>query len=358
MIKLFLKSILLVPILAFMVYVSYNVDPSGLFFGVGFERLASEYMLDGYYIDKYEQLDGRLLNEVYAKNVPYTPQILINGSSRSMMVNSEISETKTFYNAANVGGDYFDFFTSYYIFYKEDKIPETMILSIDPWLFNPSEDAFDRRSDKELYYEFIGEVLGVDNEWYEEIDPNEKYQALLDPAYFQSSVDYYYNGADLETPPEIVLEEDVLKSDVVIKAPDGSIVYDVAFRESSQETIDHNALVLIHNQMDISLYEHLGEEEIEIFEKFIEHLEDNDVEIVFFIPPYHPIVYDYAYEQKDAGYESWFLTEEYITTFASENNIPLYGSYNPHKLNLTNADFYDGLHIKAESIYKILPQTF
>ncbi len=358
MIKLILKSLLLLPILAFMVYVSYNVDPSGLFFGAGFERIASEYMLAGNYINKYEQLDGRALNEVYAKNVSYAPQILINGSSRSMMVTSEISQNRSFYNAANVGADFYDFFTSYYIFYKEDKLPETIILSIDPWLLNDSEEAIDRRSNKELYYEFIGEVLGIENSEYIKEDPNEKYLALLDPAYFQSSVDYYKVGPDLETPPEIVAPEDVLKSEVVIKAPDGSIVYDLAFREQTQESIDFNAQTHANFPMGSTIFDELSEEKLEIFESFIEHLKENNVEIVFFLSPYHPIYYDMVLAEKDTRFKGMIATEEYAISFANEHDIPVYGSYDPYKLNLTNADFYDGIHIKSSSIFKILPQTF
>ena len=106
MFKLIRKLLLFTPILAGMIFVSYRVDPSGLFWGAGFERMASEYMLQGVYIDGYERLDGRALNEVYAKNVPQAPQILVNGSSRSMMIDKTFTTgEKTFYNASNVGAD-------------------------------------------------------------------------------------------------------------------------------------------------------------------------------------------------------------------------------------------------------------
>ena len=97
MFKLIAKLMLFIPLLAGMMFVSYRVDPSGLFWGAGFERMASEYMLDGVYIDGYERLDGRALNEVYAKNVPYSPQILITGSSRSLMINDTFDITNKFY---------------------------------------------------------------------------------------------------------------------------------------------------------------------------------------------------------------------------------------------------------------------
>ena len=95
MLKLIGRLLLFLPIFLGMMFVSYRVDPSGLFWGRGFERMASEYMLEGMYIDGYERLDGRALNEVYAKNVPYAPQVLVTGSSRSLMINATFFEDYT-----------------------------------------------------------------------------------------------------------------------------------------------------------------------------------------------------------------------------------------------------------------------
>ncbi len=357
MLKLFFKSLFILPIFALMMYVSYTVDPSGLFWGVGFERLASEYMLEGHYIDGYERLDGRKLNEVYAKNVPYSPEVIINGSSRSMMVTHDINPDGTFYNTGNIGADYFDFYTSYYIFAKEGKEPQIMILSIDPWQFNA--DAQDTRSDKELYYEFLGTELNIVTENYiKPADPNEKYFALLDPAYFQSSVEYYYRDTEGEVAPEIVPIEEIYLSDVVIKAPDGSIIYDISFRERAQEIADHDAFATTtYGLMRAYDFVDISDENIMIFETFVEYLQNKGIEVVLFLPPLHPIMYESMASQPQ-HYQGSLDTETYIINFANENGITLYGSYDPNKLNLTNEDFYDALHIRAESVQKILPNTF
>ncbi|MEG1863239.1 MAG: hypothetical protein RR198_06480, partial [Oscillospiraceae bacterium] len=242
MFKLIGKLLLFVPILVGMMYVSYRVDPSGLFWGAGFERLASEYMLSGEYIDGYERLDGRVLNAVYAKNVPYAPQVLVNGSSRSMMFDKRFVKGKTFYNAGNVGADIYDFFNSYYIFSKEGKEPEVMILGIDAWIFNADKYAIDKRSDKDLYYTFLGEELGYTDHDFTPTDPKEKYMALLDPSYFQGSVKYYFKDKSLDVKPEPVPIEKIYDQDEVIKCPDGSIIYDKKYRELTPEQIDFMAL--------------------------------------------------------------------------------------------------------------------
>jgi len=242
MLKLIGRLLLFVPVLAGMMFVSWRVDPSGLFWGAGFERLASEYMLQGVYIDGYERLDGRALNEVYAKNVPQAPQILVNGSSRSMMIDTSFTTgEKTFYNASNVGADIYDFFNSYYIFEKENKTPEIFVMGIDAWLFNDGEENLDKRSNKEMYYEFLGEELGYENLEYEKPNPLEKYKALVDPSYFQGSVAYYFKDKSTEVQPEPVDIEKIYDQSEVIKAPDGSVIYDKKFRTRGQEHADHDA---------------------------------------------------------------------------------------------------------------------
>lgn len=353
MFKLIGKLLLFVPILLGMMYVSYRVDPSGLFWGAGFERLASEYMLEGKYIDGYERLNGRSLNEVYAKNIEDAPQVLVNGSSRSMMIDSTFAPGKTFYNAANVGADIYDFFTSYYIFSKEGKELQIMVLGVDPWIFNESEDAVDKRSDKELYYEFIGEELGWKNDEYEKPNPLEKYLALIDPGYFQGSVSYYFKDKSLDVKPEPVEESEIYNHNEVIKAPDGSIIYDVAFRTRTQEQIDFDALTAANMPLTrLTDYNQLSETYTKQFEEFVKYLGDKGIKVIIFLPPYHPYIYDAALEDYET-YHCFFETEKFCRNIAQKYNLEIYGSYNPYELSLTNSDFLDGIHIKKESLKNI-----
>ncbi len=357
MIKLIKKLLLFVPIFLVMVLVSWRVDPSGLFWGAGFERLASEYMLDGVYIDGYERLDGRALNEVYAKNVPYAPQILVNGSSRSMMIDTSFTDgSKTFYNASNVGADIYDFFNSYYIFEKENKTPQIFVMGLDAWLFNDGEENLDKRSNKTMYYEFLGEELGYRDLEYEKPNPYEKYKALLDPSYFQGSVKYYFKDKSRDAQPQPVPIDEIWDQSEVIKAPDGSVIYDKKFRSRSQSKVEYDAMAAANAEpiMRLGDYEELSPEYTRQFEKFIEYLHAKGVKIIFYIPPYHEIVYDTAYYYYDR-YHSLFEVEDYLIATAEKYDIEVYGSYNPHKLDLTSKDFYDGLHLKQEAMRKILP---
>lgn len=354
MFKLIGRLLLFTPLLAGMMFVSYRVDPSGLFWGAGFERMASEYMLDGIYIDGYERLDGRALNEVYAKNVPQAPDILVTGSSRSLTIDSSFFRDSTLYNASNVGADRYDFMTAYYIFGKENKDPQVVVMGIDPWIFNDGDENIDKRSNKELYFEFIGEELGFENTDYEKSDPYEKYKALIDPSYFQGSVKYYFKDKSADVQPQPVLPEEIYERNEVIKAPDGSIIYDKKFRTNTAEIVD----IIVNSEvrydpLRLTDFDGVSQEYSRIFEKFIQYLQAKDIKIVFYLPPYHQTMWNKIVSMQDC-FGGVSDTEQYLRKIASEYGITVCGSYNPHTAGVTNEDFYDSVHARPESIKRML----
>lgn len=354
-IKISFKLILFIPIVAFMVYCNYKIDPSGLFFGSGFERIASQLMLEGNAIVGYERLDGRKLNETYAKNVEYAPQILVNGSSRSMTITADtLGENLTFYNAANTGADRYDFFTAYYIFSKEGKEPEKIVLSMDPWIFNANIDSFDDRSDKALYYEFLNTELGYTQYSYTPKDENAKYEALISPSYFQSAIRYYLRDTSQEIKP-VIATGDLNKQETVIKCSDGSIIYDYAFMNRTKNEKDFDILSATAEGVTLIRMDDFNQLDsvfIEQLETFIEYLQEKNIEIILYLPPFHEHFYNTALAQADK-YQGFFAAEEYCKELAQRYNLTLYGSYNPLNLNLTDEDFLDAYHMNPKSIYKI-----
>ena len=355
MFKLIAKLILFVPLLAGMMYVSYRVDPSGLFWGAGFERMVCDYMLEGQYVDGYQQLDGRELNEIYARECETAPQVLVNGSSRTLQIDSAFVNGKTLYNAANVGADVYDFFTSYHIFAKEGKEPEIFLMGIDPWIFNDGEENIDERSDKELFREFLVEIMGYEVDEYTPENPWKKYEPLLDPSYFQASVDMYLKNQDADNQPEIVAVENIYKNDDIIKSPDGAIIYDITFRTRPQEQADGDALTAANNNMlRLADFDQLSPYYTQLFEEFVQYLQAKDIQIIFFLPSYHHYLYWKAQGDMDQ-YHCLFEVEDYIREMGEKYNIPVYGSYDPDAVGLTNRDFMDGLHMRYESLQKVIP---
>lgn len=92
----------------------------------------------------------------------------------------------------------------------------------------------------------------------------------------------------------------------------------------------------------------LSIERIELFNKLINALRSDSVEITFFKGTYHPIFYKRII--KSVGMQKAF---NYIDEFAQKNNIPIISSFNPEDLGLKNTDFYDAAHARKEAVDKL-----
>jgi len=84
---------------------------------------------------------------------------------------------------------------------------------------------------------------------------------------------------------------------------------------------------------------------------FIDYLQHKNIEVIFFISPYHPLVYNHFQNAKE--YKIIIETEKFYTQLAKDKNIKIVGTYNPAKLGLSNSAFYDGPHCKYEALQSI-----
>ena len=148
--KTLFKFALFIPILVFMVWFSYTVDRSGLFQGALAPRRIVDLMLQGYDVTNFEQMDEREVVQLFAQDVPETPEAIGIGSSRVLQFNRENTGVESFFNMGVTGADVRDNMTSYYKMVTYGKAPKVLLWSIDPWVFYGSEAAFDARADADL----------------------------------------------------------------------------------------------------------------------------------------------------------------------------------------------------------------
>lgn len=358
------RIVLLVPILVFMVWVSYTVDRSGLFQGELAPRRIVDLMLQGYDVTNFESMDERQVVQLYAQDVPETPQVIGIGSSRVLQFNRELVGVDSFFNMGVTGADVRDNMTSYYKMVTYDKAPEVLIWSVDPWVFYGNEAAYDYRADAELYNEFLTKVLGVPTD-YEEPDKVELWKALVEPAYFQGNVDYYVKnrGQDVVTDDDgNTIEFNPVTGDpydqtTTIKRSDGSVLYDTAFRNQTQEQILALAAAAstTFNSVHMEGFDAMSDTQIQAFEAFIDYAHSQGTTVILVLSPWHPFLYNYLLNETDL-HKGFFQVELWIRQYCAENNIPLYGSYDPECIEgIEEMDFFDGLHCKDTGIKKFFP---
>lgn len=358
------KFLLLAPILVFMVAFSYNVDCSGLFQGALAPRRIVDLMLDGYDVTNFEQMDERQVVQLYAQDVPEAPEAIGIGSSRVLQFNRENTGVDSFFNMGVTGADVRDNMTSYYKMVSYGKTPKVLLWSLDPWVFYGSEAAFDERADAELYNEFLTKVLNVPTD-YEEPDPVELWRALADPAYFQGNVHYYFknrgqavitdeDGNSIEFNP---VEGDPYDQTSTIKRSDGSVLYDVAFRNQTVDQIRAQAATACttFNSVHMEGFDAMSETQMQAFDSFIQYAQSQDTTVILVLSPWHPYLYGYLLTEPD-NHKGFFQVENWVRQYAAEHNIPLYGSYDPECIEgLQETDFFDGLHCAGTGIEKFFP---
>lgn len=358
------RLVLLIPIFVFMVWVSYTVDRSGLFQGALAPRRIVDLMLQGYDVTNFESMDEREVVQLYAQDVPETPQVIGIGSSRVLQFNRELVGVDSFFNMGVTGADVRDNMTSYYKMVTYDKAPDVLIWSVDPWVFYGSEAAYDYRADAELYNEFLTKVLGVPTD-YEEPDKVELWKALVEPAYFQGNVDYYVKnrGQDVVTDDDGNTIEfnpvigDPYNQTTTIKRSDGSVLYDTAFRNQTQEQILALAAAAstTFNSVHMEGFDALDETQIQAFEAFIDYAHSQGTTVILVLSPWHPFLYNYLLNETDM-HKGFFQVEPWVRQYCAENNVPLYGSYDPECIEgIEEMDFFDGLHCKDTGIEKFFP---
>ena len=139
-VKTAFKFLLLVPILVFMVAFSYNVDRSGLFQGALAPRRIVDLMLQGYDVTNFEQMDERQVVQLFAQDVPETPEAIGIGSSRVLQFNRENTGVESFFNMGVTGADVRDNMTSYYKMVTYGKAPRVLLWSLDPVSYTHLKD--------------------------------------------------------------------------------------------------------------------------------------------------------------------------------------------------------------------------
>lgn len=358
------KFLLLAPILVFMVAFSYNVDCSGLFQGALAPRRIVDLMLDGYDVTNFEQMDERQVVQLYAQDVSEAPEAIGIGSSRVLQFNRENTGVDSFFNMGVTGADVRDNMTSYYKMVSYGKTPKVLLWSLDPWVFYGSEAAFDERADAELYNEFLTKVLNVPTD-YEEPDPVELWKALAEPAYFQGNVDYFVknrgqstvtddDGNTIEFNP---VEGDPFDQSTNIKRSDGSILYNVEFRNQTQEQILAQAAAACStfNSVHMEGFNELSQTQLDAFDAFIRYARDQGTTVILVLSPWHPYLYNYLLGETEL-HQGFFQVENWLRQYCADNDVPLYGSYDPACVEgIEEMDFFDGLHCKDTGIRKFFP---
>ncbi|MFW5737140.1 MAG: hypothetical protein ACOCXB_07325 [Halanaerobium sp.] len=337
--KQFIKRgiLFLIPLILLIVLTNYFVDPANLF-SSEFEEELAEILINDQNAAGVYNYDERIFQKEYIQKMEEKNEVAVLGSSRSLQIREEMIEGDGFFNHGVSGAVLEDYIAITQIYKENDKLFDHVILDLNPWIFNKYNMEERWRSIEEYYYSFFDRDY-TDDESFMESNFGRNYGQLFSATYFQASFETLIKGQafkDIEETEAESLSEPV-------KLSDGSLVYQRSRKNISAEDAEIEAQNYIRNGVySLENYSELNQEDLEQFEQLIEFYQQEDIEITFYLAPYHPLVYDYL--EDNERYHIIYQVEEYLREFAEKNDIKVVGDYSPYDLDLGPEDFHDGMH--------------
>lgn len=329
-------------------FFNYFFDNYGFFQKNNGVSFAAKNVAQGKSIVGLENYDERLFQKQVFHNFESYPEIVIVGSSRSMMIQSAMLNTsEKVFNHSVSGASLEDYIAILGMYAQKNKLPKKIILGIDPWIFNKNNGQ-DRWKSLLLEYNFMSKELSAKPLQIGVYNDRNKYLQLIN---FENTKNNMLHLRDSHR-IKIITDENI---DAAIKRADGSIAYPFKTRFQDDSETQKQAKSYLSGQIySVENFNELSN--IELFETFVSYLSKQGIKVELFLPPYHPTVY--AYFANNIKYSKIIEVEKYLKNFASVNDITIYGSYNPSIFGFTSGDFTDGMHGKSLLSEKILKNRY
>jgi len=342
--RFILSIALFIPLMVALPVVNYLIDPAHLFSMKYYEQ-AGLIMKNGDMEMIGNCNESNLIKE-FLKHKGKA-NVVVAGSSRTLILNSDYIGDTSMLNLSTSGSDLEDLIASYGLYYQKFGHVKKLLIGVDPWMFNGNRHSTRFHSLIEQY-NLMAEQLHVDKEIKVDVD-NSIYSNLYSPEYFQNSLLSIIDNGFKEVVPKAVSEPSPINK---VRTKQGSIIYPTLW-QTDDNMIELAAKRYISEKVIYGMdnYKVVSKERVKVFEKILRHLSNQGVEVVVYLSPYHPIVWDYF--EDHSKYHVVMMAEIAARKISQKFNIEVIGSYNPYQSNLVSSDFYDGMHPNYSGIGKI-----
>lgn len=335
----------LLPVLLFIGSVNWYVDSYALL-RITYDDIAAQ-MAAGKHVEGLEESDyndrNLLLARLSGQEEPF--QTMILGSSRVYTFDHTMFETDSFYNAGLSEATIYDLLAVTGILVDQDKLPETMVIGVDPFLFNTSHDD-EKWKELQSYASYMGVLM--DGKFSEDVlrpskNTGRDYAKALSLDYFRYNVTLLPERKRFD-----VSYIDDWETEKYLKHSDGSVSYQRELREVKAQTVEEMTRQAIEEHVVYRMtdYKEIDGDHFRRFSALIDYLQEAGVEVILYLPPYSPMMYNYI--ESEEAFQITLEVEEKVKNLAAEKGTALYGSYDPAGCGLEMTDLYDVYHVKAE----------
>ncbi|MGM0499182.1 MAG: hypothetical protein ACQERL_03110, partial [Bacillota bacterium] len=218
MIKLIKKGLIFViPLILIIILTNYFVDPANLF-NNKFEKEMAEILINDKNAAGVYNYDERIFQKEYIKKLKKKNEVAVLGSSRSLQIREEMIESDGFFNHGVSGAVLEDYIAITEIYKESGKMPDKIIMGLNPWIFNRYNIEERWRSIEEYYYAFLDKKYNEDESLLEE-KFGRNFAQIFSVTYFQAAFDVLIKGKAFKNIKET--EKESLAEP--IKLADGSL---------------------------------------------------------------------------------------------------------------------------------------
>ncbi len=294
-------------------------------------------------------LNIRALREEQLKRMTKTPDVIILGASHWQEAHKDLIKGQDFFNA-HIHRDYWeDPLGMVELLERYNRLPKKLIISIRDNQFTPVEKRKDFLWEPGIAaYRVMSEKLGLQTESYIKTLPYNRAQAMLSLPMFFENFTRWYNAAERPGPSD---KQHFETLDVLL--PDGSIMWSNKKMKlfTAERTKAESIAFADKRKNDPPQVDPQG---IAAFDTLLSHLKEKGVSVYLVRPPFNPIYYDRL--QGTPYADGLARIDAIIHKFASDHQLPLFGSFNPHEIGCTSDMYIDAEHSNARCLQKIFDQ--
>lgn len=264
---------------------------------------------------------------------------LVLGSSRSMQIDDAML-TGTIANLS-VSGASLEDIIALGVLGIQTLDNDRLLLGLDPWVINKNNGQVRYRTiidDVDFAYSVL---QGQAPRNYRPVEQQQASETLPKPLFsrFYMSINRSFQRLEaLDGNPSLIQK----------KAKDGSLVYDIQYLQKTEDQkLSELYQWLPYSNMDKFVLDKIALGDLETF---VTWAEDQGVEVVFFLPPYHPaLAAELATSSNGAE-----IAEARFRELAVKYNLQVLGSYDSSASGCDQSEFLDLLHPAKSCLEAVL----
>jgi hypothetical protein len=336
--KKWLKKVLFLSsgLLLFVAFFNFTEDTAGIFYSNNGLPAVAKSLANGKMIGGLKNYDERKLQSLIIEYQDKDVFCAVIGSSRVMEIRFNYLKNACpakFINHGMSGASIEDYMAIIGLYESAGYLPKKVIMGIDPWIFNKNSGQTRWRG-LEVYYKKVFEEL-YGTKIINKQDNKSKYLQLVNYDYTIENLMTLVNGE-----PKYYITDTIEVDDMVIQS-DGSINYPLHIRFQNDDATKDQAKAF-GNAPVYGLEKFYEMSNEKLFEDFVYYLQKQGIEVIFVLPPYHPITYNIL--TNNPKYKIIEHIETYLRFLSAKRGVRLVGSYDPRKYDLISVDFIDGMH--------------